>query len=128
MELLEGESMSTRLGRGPMPLAEALQVALSVLSALAALLDRASGSEAVECVSVDAGREAAGFRARQAGFASLWRWADADRADRAWSDRRDAAILVAGASDRKAGGRMIGSVRGCRDSFRGVSGQTGVRG
>ena len=37
MELLEGESMSTRLGRGPMPLAEALQVALSVLSALAAL-------------------------------------------------------------------------------------------
>jgi TolB-like protein len=37
MELLEGESMSVRLGRGPMPLAEALQVALSVLSALAAL-------------------------------------------------------------------------------------------
>jgi eukaryotic-like serine/threonine-protein kinase len=37
MELLEGESMSERLGRGPMPLAEALQVTLSVLSALAAL-------------------------------------------------------------------------------------------
>lgn len=37
MELLEGEAMSARLGRGPMPLAEALQVALSVLSALAAL-------------------------------------------------------------------------------------------
>ena len=37
MELLEGESMSARLGRGPMPLAEALQIALSVLSALAAL-------------------------------------------------------------------------------------------
>jgi serine/threonine protein kinase len=37
MELLEGESMSARLGRGPMPLAEALQVMLSVLSALAAL-------------------------------------------------------------------------------------------
>jgi serine/threonine protein kinase/tetratricopeptide (TPR) repeat protein len=37
MELLEGESMSVRLGRGPMPLAEALQVTLSVLSALAAL-------------------------------------------------------------------------------------------
>src|SRR5580658_7697906 len=37
MELLEGESMSARLGRGPMPLAEALQVTLSVLSALAAL-------------------------------------------------------------------------------------------
>jgi serine/threonine protein kinase/tetratricopeptide (TPR) repeat protein len=37
MELLEGESMSVRLGRGPMPLAEALPVALSVLSALAAL-------------------------------------------------------------------------------------------
>ena len=37
MELLEGESMSVRLGRGPMPLTEALQVALSVLSALAAL-------------------------------------------------------------------------------------------
>ena len=37
MELLEGESMSVRLGRGPMPLTEALEVALSVLSALAAL-------------------------------------------------------------------------------------------
>jgi len=37
MELLEGESMSERLGRGPMPLAEALQVTLSVLSALAEL-------------------------------------------------------------------------------------------
>jgi serine/threonine protein kinase len=37
MELLEGESMSERLGRGPMPLAEALQVTLSILSALAAL-------------------------------------------------------------------------------------------
>jgi serine/threonine protein kinase/tetratricopeptide (TPR) repeat protein len=37
MELLEGESMSVRLGRGPMPLAEALQVLLNVLSALAAL-------------------------------------------------------------------------------------------
>jgi eukaryotic-like serine/threonine-protein kinase len=37
MELLEGESMSVRLGRGPMPLIEALQVVLSVLSALAAL-------------------------------------------------------------------------------------------
>jgi serine/threonine protein kinase/tetratricopeptide (TPR) repeat protein len=37
MERLEGESMSVRLGRGPMPLAEAMQVTLSVLSALAAL-------------------------------------------------------------------------------------------
>src|SRR5450631_3061494 len=37
MELLEGESMSERLGRGPMPLAEALPVMLSVLSALAEL-------------------------------------------------------------------------------------------
>jgi serine/threonine protein kinase/tetratricopeptide (TPR) repeat protein len=37
MELLEGESMSERLERGPMPLAEALQVTLSILSALAAL-------------------------------------------------------------------------------------------
>ena len=37
MELLEGESMSERLGRGPTPLAEALQVTLSILSALAAL-------------------------------------------------------------------------------------------
>ena len=37
MELLEGEPMSARLGRGPMPMAEALQVELCVLSALAAL-------------------------------------------------------------------------------------------
>ena len=37
MELLEGESMSERLGRGPMPLAEALPVTLSILSALAAM-------------------------------------------------------------------------------------------
>jgi serine/threonine protein kinase/tetratricopeptide (TPR) repeat protein len=37
MELLEGEPMSERLGRGPMPLAEALPVTLSILSALAAL-------------------------------------------------------------------------------------------
>ena len=37
MELLEGESLAARLGRGPMPLGEALRVALSVLSALAAL-------------------------------------------------------------------------------------------
>src|SRR5579862_9851957 len=37
MELLEGESLAVRLGRGPMPFGEALQVALSVLSALAAL-------------------------------------------------------------------------------------------
>jgi eukaryotic-like serine/threonine-protein kinase len=37
MELLEGESMSERLGHGPMALAEALQVTLSILSALEAL-------------------------------------------------------------------------------------------
>jgi serine/threonine protein kinase len=37
MELLEGESIAERLKRGPMPLAEALQVMLSILSALAAL-------------------------------------------------------------------------------------------
>jgi len=37
MELLEGESVSERLKRGPMPLVEALQVMLSILSALAAL-------------------------------------------------------------------------------------------
>ncbi len=37
MELLEGEPMSQRLARGPMPLAEALPVTLSILSALAAL-------------------------------------------------------------------------------------------
>lgn len=37
MELLEGESMSARLARGAMPLAEALNVMLSILSALAAL-------------------------------------------------------------------------------------------
>src|SRR5579872_3108266 len=37
MELLEGEPLSERLERGPMPLAEATQVTLIVLSALAAL-------------------------------------------------------------------------------------------
>ncbi len=37
MELLEGESISERLKRGPMPLAEALPVMLGILSALAAL-------------------------------------------------------------------------------------------
>jgi len=37
MELLEGESISERLKQGPMPLAEALQVMLSILSALGAL-------------------------------------------------------------------------------------------
>src|SRR6185503_13281820 len=37
MELLEGESMSARLARGAMPLAEALDVMQSILSALAAL-------------------------------------------------------------------------------------------
>jgi TolB-like protein len=37
MELLEGESMSSRLRRGPMSLAEALEVTMSVLAALAAL-------------------------------------------------------------------------------------------
>ena len=37
MELLEGESISVRLARGPMTLAEALPVMLSILSALSAL-------------------------------------------------------------------------------------------
>ena len=37
MELLEGDSMSERLARGPMLLAEALPVMLSILSALSAL-------------------------------------------------------------------------------------------
>ncbi len=37
MELLEGESMAMRLSRGPLPLPEALQITLSILSALAAL-------------------------------------------------------------------------------------------
>src|SRR5215471_3130449 len=37
MELLEGESISERLQRGPLPLEEALQVMLGILSALAAL-------------------------------------------------------------------------------------------
>lgn len=37
MELLEGESLAERLARGAMPLPEAVQVTLSVLSALAAL-------------------------------------------------------------------------------------------
>jgi serine/threonine protein kinase len=38
MELLEGESLSCRLSRGPMAVAEAVQVCLSVLSALAACI------------------------------------------------------------------------------------------
>src|ERR1700730_9895663 len=37
MELLEGESLACRLARGPIELAEAVQVTLSMLSALAAL-------------------------------------------------------------------------------------------
>jgi serine/threonine protein kinase len=37
MELLEGESLARRLSRGPTPLPEAVQVTLSILSALAAL-------------------------------------------------------------------------------------------
>src|SRR5262245_1426095 len=37
MELLEGEALSDRLARGPLPATEAVQVALSVLSALGAL-------------------------------------------------------------------------------------------
>ncbi|HWZ34477.1 MAG TPA: protein kinase [Bryobacteraceae bacterium] len=37
MELLEGESLAARLSRGPVPLVEAVDVTLSVLSALAAL-------------------------------------------------------------------------------------------
>ena len=37
MELMEGESLAGRIARGPMPLAEAVQVALSILSALGAL-------------------------------------------------------------------------------------------
>ena len=37
MELLEGESLASRLNRGPLPAAEAVQVTLSILSALAAL-------------------------------------------------------------------------------------------
>jgi TolB-like protein/tRNA A-37 threonylcarbamoyl transferase component Bud32 len=41
MELLEGEPLSDRLTRGPLPLTEALEVLLPVLSALAALHARA---------------------------------------------------------------------------------------
>ena len=37
MELLEGESLAGRLARGPMQLAEAVQIALEILSALAAM-------------------------------------------------------------------------------------------
>jgi serine/threonine-protein kinase len=37
MELLDGEPLSGRLTRGPLPAAEAIQIALAVLSALAAL-------------------------------------------------------------------------------------------
>ena len=37
MELLEGESLASRITRGPIPLVEAVQVTLSILSALAAL-------------------------------------------------------------------------------------------
>jgi len=37
MELLEGESLASRLTRGPLPMAEALEVALCILSALDAL-------------------------------------------------------------------------------------------
>jgi TolB-like protein/predicted Ser/Thr protein kinase len=37
MELLEGESLATRLARGPLPIGEALDVAIAILSALAAL-------------------------------------------------------------------------------------------
>jgi eukaryotic-like serine/threonine-protein kinase len=37
MELLEGEPLSGRLGRGPLPAREAIQTALAVLSALASL-------------------------------------------------------------------------------------------
>ena len=131
MELLEGESMSVRLGRGPMPLAEALQVTLSVLSALAALHRSSIVHRDLKPSNVflsTQGVKLLDFGLAKPVVASLRRRADADRADRAWSDRRDAAILVAGAGDRKAGGRTIGSVRGRRDSFRGVSWQTGFRG
>jgi serine/threonine-protein kinase len=37
MELLEGESLASRIARGPIPVAEAVEIALNVLSALGAL-------------------------------------------------------------------------------------------
>src|SRR5262249_24137313 len=37
MELLEGESLAARIGRGPLPLGEACQVAMSILDALGPL-------------------------------------------------------------------------------------------
>ncbi len=40
MELLEGESLADRLRRGPMTVAEAIPIALSILAALAALHER----------------------------------------------------------------------------------------
>src|SRR6266567_6690149 len=37
MELLEGETLATRIGRGPLPLAEAMRIALGLLAALQVL-------------------------------------------------------------------------------------------
>ena len=37
MELLEGESLAARIARGPLPVTEAVEIALSILSALSAL-------------------------------------------------------------------------------------------
>ena len=67
MELLEGEPLSARLARGPLPVAEAVPLALAMLSALAALhrpQDCSQGPETVQPLLTPHGLEAARFRHR----------------------------------------------------------------
>ncbi len=97
MELLEGESISERLTRGPMPLAEALPVMLSILSALAALHRSSIVHRDLKPSNVFLSTQ--GVKLLDFGLAKPVSPLSDDgrtqtgRPDRAWSDRRNAAIL-----------------------------------
>ena len=123
MELLEGEPLSARLARGPIPLLESVDITLAVLSALEAIHARGIVHRDLKPSNIFLTAHGSSCST------SVWpagcrRWrADAGRRDHGGHRHGHAALHVAGAAHWQPVGWTLRSVRGRRHTFRTGRGQ-----
>ena len=118
MELLDGESLSDRLARGPLPFDEARGIALVIVETLGAVHERGLVHRDLKPANIFLTRH--GVKLLDFGLARDVGPADDRRhpSDAAGTGRRHASLSGAGTGPRAGGGPSLGPVRGRRGHLR----------
>ena len=114
LELIDGETLQARLGRGPIPTAQALTLAVQIAEALDHAHRRGVTHRDLKPANImltKAGRQAARFRAREMEPRRMARWVCLRRADAAEAERR-------GESDEEGDDSRHAALHGARATRR----------